>query len=129
MVSVRLFVFVAESLDLPYISFICQVKHKLKLIFLGTGTSQGVPVIGCKCKVCGSLDKKDKRLRASILVHIDNHNILIDIGPDFRYQMLRINHSLVDAILLTHQHRDHTAGLDDIRPIYFSKKKKHINLC
>ena len=79
-----------------------------KLIFLGTGTSQGVPMIGCNCDVCRSPDPHDKRLRASAFVEYEGLEILIDAGPDFRYQMLRENISHVDAILLTHNHKDHT---------------------
>ena len=88
---------------------------KAKLTFLGTGTSQGVPMIGCGCDVCRSTDERDKRLRASVLVEYDGMTILIDAGPDFRQQMLRADISHVDAILLTHNHKDHTGGLDDIR--------------
>ena len=94
-----------------------------KVLFLGTGTSQGVPVIGCDCLVCASSKKKDKRLRTSILIQINFFNILIDIGPDFRHQMLESNNSSIDAILITHQHRDHTAGIDDLRPIYYLHQK------
>ena len=99
----------------------------MKIVFLGTGTSQGVPVIGCNCDVCKSCDGKDNRLRSSLFIAINNSNILIDIGPDFRYQMLRSGISSIDDILITHQHRDHTAGLDDIRPIYY-RSKKSINI-
>ena len=96
---------------------------QFKVLFLGTGTSQGVPVIGCECQVCNSINKKDKRLRASVLIKINGLSILIDIGPDFRYQMLRSHLSNIDAVLITHQHRDHTAGLDDLRPIYYFNQK------
>ena len=96
---------------------------KIKVIFLGTGTSQGVPMLGCSCLVCNSTNFKDKRLRSSILISISNFNILIDIGPDFRYQMLRTNCCYIDAVLFTHKHRDHTAGIDDLRPIYYKQKK------
>ena len=88
----------------------------MKLVFLGTGTSQGIPVIGCTCKVCQSSDFRDKRLRVSVLFQIGNTNLVIDTGPDFRQQMLRERISKIDAIIYTHQHKDHTAGLDDIRP-------------
>lgn len=88
----------------------------MKVTFLGTGTSQGIPIIGCKCPVCKSVNVKDKRLRTSALVSVDGKNILIDIGPDFREQMLRNDVSRLDAILVTHAHRDHVAGIDDIRP-------------
>lgn len=87
----------------------------MKITFLGTGTSQGVPVIACDCKVCRSEDSKDKRLRSSVLIESDSHVFLIDAGPDFRQQMLRENVKRVDAIFLTHEHADHVLGLDDIR--------------
>lgn len=88
----------------------------MKITFLGTGTSQGVPVIACQCAVCASADSRDKRLRTSALVETDaGENILIDIGPDFRTQMLRERVMRLDGILVTHAHRDHVAGLDDIR--------------
>lgn len=86
-----------------------------RLTFLGTGTSQGVPMIGCRCGVCCSDDPKDKRLRASALVQYGGLTILVDAGPDFRTQMLRANVSHLDAILLTHNHKDHTGGIDDTR--------------
>ncbi len=88
----------------------------MKLVFLGTGTSQGIPVIGCSCQVCQSTDFRDKRLRVSVLIQEGDTNIVIDTGPDFRQQMLRERVKKVDAVLYTHQHKDHTAGLDDIRP-------------
>jgi phosphoribosyl 1,2-cyclic phosphate phosphodiesterase len=87
----------------------------LKVTFLGTGTSQGVPVIGCSCAVCQSLDYRDKRLRTSILVEIGNQHFVVDTGPDFRQQMLREHVTRLDAVIFTHAHRDHTAGLDDVR--------------
>lgn len=96
----------------------------LKVTFLGTGTSQGVPPIGCQSEVCLSENPKDKRLRASVLVQWDGKDIIIDTGPDFRYQMLRQQLNNVDAILFTHEHRDHTAGLDDIRPINYIQEKR-----
>ena len=88
----------------------------MKLVFLGTGTSQGIPVIGCSCQVCQSTDFRDKRLRVSALIQAGDTNIVIDTGPDFRQQMLRERVKKIDAVLYTHQHKDHTAGLDDIRP-------------
>ena len=94
----------------------------MKVTFLGTGTSQGIPIIGCKCAVCKSVNSKDKRLRTSALVSVDDKNILIDIGPDFREQMLRNEVSHLDAILVTHAHRDHVAGIDDIRPYNYYQK-------
>jgi len=100
---------------------------KMRLVLLGTGTSQGVPVIGCDCVVCQSNNPKDNRLRTSALVKTKSGNILIDIGPDFRMQMLNSKNNSIHSVLLTHQHRDHTAGLDDIRPIYYAHKKP-INL-
>ncbi|NAW52252.1 MBL fold metallo-hydrolase [Elizabethkingia argentiflava] len=96
----------------------------MHLIFLGTGTSQGVPYIGCEHPVCLSKNPKDKRLRSSILVTTDSHHrILIDCGPDFRQQMLLHQEKQVDAVLLTHEHNDHIIGLDDLRPIIFHNKK------
>ncbi len=89
--------------------------NKAKLTFLGTGTSQGIPMIGCRCDVCLSDDPMDKRLRSSAFVEYGGLNILVDAGPDFRYQMLRAGISHLDAILLTHNHKDHTGGLDDVR--------------
>lgn len=91
----------------------------MEVIFLGTGTSQGIPVIGSDHPVCKSEDPRDKRLRVSVLVRWNNYNILVDCGPDFRAQMLTHNVMHLDAILYTHEHNDHTAGLDDIRPFFF----------
>lgn len=88
----------------------------MKITLLGTGTSQGVPVIGCRCAACISADPHDNRLRSSALLSVDGCNILIDAGPDFRQQMLRAGVDHLDAILLTHEHNDHVIGLDDIRP-------------
>ena len=96
---------------------------KTRLTFLGTGTSQGVPMIGCGCEVCKSTDPRDKRLRASVLVEHEGQKILVDAGPDFRYQMLRAGICALDAILLTHNHNDHTGGLDDIRAFNYHEKK------
>jgi len=91
----------------------------LKITFLGTGTSQGIPVIGSTHPVCLSSDKRDKRLRVSVLIEWDNYTYVVDCGPDFRYQMLRANVRQIDGILFTHEHADHVAGLDDIRPYCF----------
>lgn len=96
----------------------------MKLKFLGTGTSQGVPVIGCTCKVCTSQNPKDQRLRASAILTTDsNHKIVIDCGPDFRTQMLKYKETRVDSLLITHEHNDHIIGLDDVRPIIFRTRK------
>ena len=91
----------------------------MKLTFLGTGTSQGVPVIGCRCEVCQSADERDQRLRTSAMVECEDCRIIIDAGPDFRQQMLRTGARAIDAILLTHEHKDHTGGLDDVRAFNF----------
>ena len=91
----------------------------MKVTFLGTGTSQGIPIIGSSHPVCLSTNKKDKRLRVSILVEWDDFAYVIDCGPDFRYQILRANCSKIDGIVFTHEHADHVAGLDDIRPFCF----------
>ncbi|WP_131536767.1 MBL fold metallo-hydrolase [Pedobacter nototheniae] len=91
----------------------------MKVTFLGTGTSQGVPVITCKCEVCQSTDKRDNRLRTSVLVELADKTIVIDSGPDFRYQLLRAKVQDLDAVLFTHEHKDHIAGLDDIRPFNY----------
>lgn len=88
----------------------------MKVYFLGTGTSQGIPVIGNDHEVCKSIDSKDKRLRVSVLISWNHHSFVIDCGPDFRQQMLTSNCNKVEGILFTHEHSDHTAGLDDIRP-------------
>jgi len=93
----------------------------LKVTFLGTGTSQGIPVIGSNHPVCLSSDPRDKRLRVSVLVEWDNYSFVIDCGPDFRQQMLTNNVSKIDGILFTHEHSDHVAGLDDIRPFFFNQ--------
>ena len=97
---------------------------KLQFTFLGTGTSQGVPVIGCHCPVCTSNDPRDNRLRTSGMVTFQGKNIVIDTGPDFRQQMLRIGVDDIAAILFTHDHNDHTVGLDDVRPLNFKHKRQ-----
>jgi len=94
----------------------------MKITFLGTGTSQGIPVIGSTHPVCLSQNEKDKRLRCSVMIEIKDTILVIDCGPDFRAQMLRVNPSHINAILFTHEHSDHTAGLDDIRPFYFKQE-------
>ncbi|MDR2954611.1 MAG: MBL fold metallo-hydrolase [Prevotella sp.] len=88
----------------------------MKIKFLGTGTSAGVPEIGCQCEVCTSTNIKDRRLRASVLIDIDDRKILIDCGPDFRQQILGEQFSKIDGVLLTHEHYDHVGGIDDLRP-------------
>ncbi|MDP5001422.1 MAG: MBL fold metallo-hydrolase [Flavobacterium sp.] len=93
----------------------------MKVYFLGTGTSQGIPVIGSQHSVCLSSDTKDKRLRVSVWIETDNNSIVIDCGPDFRQQMLTSKCPKIDALLFTHEHADHTAGLDDIRPFFFKQ--------
>ena len=95
----------------------------MKLTFLGTGTSQGVPVIACGCDVCLSPDTRDKRLRSSVMITIDNLNYIIDCGPDFRQQMLREKIQDIRAILFTHEHKDHIAGMDDVRAFNFKHQK------
>lgn len=96
----------------------------MKVTFLGTGTSQGIPVIACDCSVCKSDNLKDNRLRTSVLVEVDNQTMVIDTGPDFRQQMLRENTQNLDAVLFTHEHKDHIAGLDDVRAFNFKQKKE-----
>ena len=96
----------------------------VKLTFLGTGTSQGVPLIGCECKVCQSIDTKDKRLRTSVLIEHNHNTFVIDTGPDFRQQMLREKVKKLNAVIFTHEHKDHIAGLDDVRAFNFLQNKK-----
>lgn len=97
--------------------------EKIKIKFLGTGSSQGVPVISCACKVCRSEQIEDKRLRSSILISIRKKALLIDAGPDFRQQILRADVTKLDAVILTHEHTDHIFGLDDIRAFNWTQKK------
>lgn len=99
----------------------------MKVTFLGTGTSQGVPVIACQCEVCTSDDSRDNRLRSSVMFELNDKVLVIDAGPDFRYQMLRAKVTQLDAILFTHEHKDHVAGLDDIRAFNF-KHDREIDL-
>tara|TARA_Y100000589_G_scaffold332102_1_gene389295 strand:+ start:11309 stop:12094 length:786 start_codon:yes stop_codon:yes gene_type:complete len=99
------------------------INHKMKVTFNGTGTSQGVPVIGCQCEVCISKDNKDNRLRSSITIQYKDTSVVIDAGPDFRQQMLRAKIDKLDAIVFTHEHKDHVAGLDDVRAYNFITKK------
>ncbi|MGC6429383.1 MAG: MBL fold metallo-hydrolase [Flavobacteriales bacterium] len=95
----------------------------MKLTFLGTGTSQGIPVIGCNCSVCISEDFRDRRFRTSVLVESKTTSVVIDTGPDFRMQMLNCNQQQLDAVIFTHEHKDHVAGFDDIRAFNFKSKK------
>lgn len=95
----------------------------MKLTFLGTGTSLGVPIVGCNCPVCRSTDPHDKRFRSSALFEVDGLSILIDCGPDFRSQMLRAGIGHLDGILLTHNHKDHTGGIDDVRSLNYIDKR------
>lgn len=95
----------------------------MKITFLGTGTSQGVPVIACDCLVCQSKDTRDKRLRSSILIQTKKTSVVIDTGPDFRQQMLREKVDRLDAVVFTHEHKDHVAGMDDVRAFNYKQKK------
>lgn len=97
---------------------------QVNVTFLGTGTSQGIPLIGCSCEVCKSTNPKDNRLRSSVLIEVNGSSIVIDTGPDFRQQMLRENILKLDAVLFTHEHKDHIAGFDDIRAYNYILKKK-----
>ena len=95
----------------------------MKVTFLGTGTSQGVPVIACECEVCKSENIKDQRLRSSVMIETHGNTLVIDAGPDFRAQMLRAKVKHLDAVILTHAHKDHIAGLDDVRAFNYIQKK------
>ncbi len=114
----------AWSLPLHY-SYVCfSPQHNCMVVtFLGTGTSQGVPVITCECEVCRSVDFRDKRLRVSVHLQVQGKSLIIDSGPDFRQQVLRERVKTLDALLFTHEHKDHTAGMDDIRSYNFKQKK------
>lgn len=102
-----------------YVINLKEIRKNVKVVFLGTGTSQGIPIIGSNHPVCLSENPKDKRLRVSVMVSWDTYTYVIDCGPDFRQQMLTNNVSKLDGILFTHEHSDHTAGMDDIRPFFF----------
>ena len=105
--------------------------HKIsdmQITVLGSGTSQGVPVIGCKCPVCQSTDPRDKRTRTSILIRTDKVTVAVDAGPDFRQQMLREGIDHLDAVFITHEHKDHIGGLDDVRPYIFMQDNKPMPL-
>lgn len=95
----------------------------MKITLLGTATSQGIPVIGCRCATCTSEDSRDKRLRCSALIQTNSSNVVIDVGPDFRAQMLRAGVTDLDAVVLTHEHNDHIIGLDDLRPFIFKRRE------
>ena len=99
-------------------------QYIMKITFLGTGTSQGVPVIACDCMVCLSEDTRDNRLRSSILIQTDITSVVIDTGPDFRQQMLREQVDRLDAIVFTHEHKDHVAGMDDVRAFNYKQRKE-----
>lgn len=99
-----------------------QIIVAVKITFLGTGTSQGVPVIACDCYTCVSEDQRDKRLRASILIETGSSVISIDAGPDFRQQMLAEHVTTLDAIIITHEHRDHISGMDDVRAFNYKSQ-------
>ena len=99
------------------------MSDRLRITFLGTGTSMGVPVIGCPCEVCQSKDPKDNRLRSSVLIQKGDTNSIIDSGPDFRYQTLRAGVKSLSALVFTHEHKDHTAGMDDVRAFNFIQRK------
>ena len=98
-------------------------KKPITVTFLGTGTSTGVPVVACDCKVCTSPDSRDHRLRTSVMIQVEDHHFVIDCGPDFRYQMIREKVEDISAILFTHGHRDHIAGLDDVRAFNYVLNK------
>lgn len=98
-------------------------KQQMTITFLGTGTSTGVPVVACNCDVCQSADERDSRLRTSVMVDVTGHKLIIDCGPDFRYQMIREKVEDISAILFTHGHRDHIAGIDDVRAFNYVLNK------
>nr|WP_299418157.1 MBL fold metallo-hydrolase [uncultured Emticicia sp.] len=100
----------------------------MNVTFLGTGTSGGIPVLTCDCEVCNSLDYRDKRLRVSVWIEVEDKSFVIDTGPDFRLQALRERIPRIDGIIYTHEHKDHTAGLDDIRPYNYLHGTQHLDL-
>ncbi len=100
------------------------IYRAVTITFLGTGTSSGVPIIGCTCPVCRSLDHRDQRLRTAVHVAVDGRSLVVDTGPDFRQQMLRARITQLDALLFTHEHKDHTAGLDDVRAFNFRQQQE-----
>ncbi len=100
----------------------------MKITLLGTGTSSGVPVLTCECEVCRSPNPKDKRLRSSVLIQTPGLNVIIDTGPDLRQQLLLTGLKTLDAVVYTHEHKDHTAGLDDVRPFNYLRGKQYLNL-
>jgi len=118
----KIILFLTEKIKILKLSYLNSIQS-MKVIILGSGTSQGVPVIACECKICKSLDFRDKRLRVSAYIQVGNQHIVIDTGPDFRQQMLRANIHHLDAILFTHEHKDHIAGLDDVRAFNFKYNK------
>ncbi|MGB2229200.1 MAG: MBL fold metallo-hydrolase, partial [Flavobacteriales bacterium] len=96
-----------------------EVERLNRLVFLGTGTSQGVPIIGCSCEVCRSEDPRDQRLRTSVMMESESTRVVVDTGPDFRMQMLREGVTKLDGVVYTHEHKDHLAGMDDVRPFNY----------
>lgn len=120
----RVFTFCHRLITIQLFTLPAQI---MRVTFLGTGTSQGVPVIACSCAVCKSTDSRDNRLRSSVMISSGTHNIVIDTGPDFRYQMLRENVKSLSGIVFTHEHKDHIAGLDEVRAFnYFNKWKAQV---
>jgi phosphoribosyl 1,2-cyclic phosphate phosphodiesterase len=115
--------FIAHLLSLFSLSCSLLTPPPMRITLLGTGTSSGVPLIGCQCEVCRSLDYRDKRLRVSVHIETQGRSFVIDTGPDFRQQMLREGISHLDAVIFTHQHKDHTAGLDDVRAFNFLQRR------
>ena len=100
-----------------------EVRRLSRLVFLGTGTSQGVPIIGCSCAVCSSADRRDQRLRTSVALEGEGTRVVVDTGPDFRAQMLREGVTSLEGVVYTHEHKDHLAGMDDVRPFNYLQKR------